>query len=110
MEMDITTPTLGRFTSPALLILFCLKSDAKHGLEIISMLNEQCDIILEPGTLYAALARLEQRGWIMSLTNESPHRSYSLTDGGYAVLDSSRTILDEKLLYRLLAEHPPCLL
>ena len=104
--MDVTTRSLGRFTSPALLILFCLSTGAKHGHAIVTTLAEQGDIVLEPGTLYAALARLEQRGWIMSLENESPRRSYSLTDAGYAVLDSSLTILHEKLLYRLLAEHP----
>jgi DNA-binding PadR family transcriptional regulator len=99
--------SLGRFTSPALLILFCLRSSgAKHGNAIVTMLAEQSDIVLEPGTLYAALARLEQRGWILPLQNESPRRSYRLTDAGYAVLDSSLFHLHEKLIYHMLAEHP----
>ncbi len=103
--MNAHVRALGRFTSPALLILFCLKEGAKHGYEIISMLDKLGDIMLEPGTLFASLARLEQRGWILPLENESPRRSYSLTDAGYAVLDSSLTRLHEKLIYRVLAEY-----
>ena len=104
--MEIIPRSLGCFTSPAQLILFCLKGGAKYGHEIISMLDEQGGIVLEPGTLYASLARLEQRGWILSLENESPRRSYGLTDVGCAVLDSSLTRLHEKLIYYMLAEHP----
>lgn len=96
---------LGRFTSPALLILFCLQDSAKHGHAIVTMLDEQSDIVLEPGTLYAALARLEQRGWIVSLKSENFRRSYCLTNAGYAVLDSSLSHLHEKLIYHMLAEH-----
>jgi len=95
--------TLGRFTRPALLVLFCLKDGAKHGHAIVTMLDEQSGIILEPGTLFASLARLEQRGWIQSLEGESPCRSYCLTNAGYAVLDQSLTLLREKLIYHVLA-------
>jgi len=92
-----TTPrALGRFTSPALFILLCLKSGAKHGHAIVTMLDEQSGIVLEPGTLYAALARLEQRGWILSLEGESPSRSYCLTNHGYAVLEYPLTVLHKR--------------
>ncbi len=98
--------SLGRFTSPALLILFCLRDGAKHGHAIVTRLDEQSGIVLEPGTLYAALARLEQRGWIVSLEGESSYRSYCLTDNGYAILGQSLAILHEKLIYHMLAEYP----
>ncbi len=104
--MRANARSLGRFTSPALLILFCLKSGAKHGNAIVTILDEQSGIVLEPGTLYAVLARLEQRGWIVALEDESPRRSYCLTDHGSAILEQSLTIFHEKLIYEFLAEYP----
>ncbi len=94
--MDATPRALGCFTSPALLILFCLRDGAKHGHAIVTMLDEQSGIVLEPGTLYAALVRLEQRGWILSLEGERSRRSYCLTNHGYAVLEYPLTVLHKR--------------
>ena len=41
---------------------------------------------LEPGPLYAALMRLERRGWIEPLPAEDRRRPYRLTLAGLAVL------------------------
>jgi DNA-binding PadR family transcriptional regulator len=41
---------------------------------------------LEPGTLYAALARLERRGWIEPLEAEDRRRPYRMTGAGERVL------------------------
>ena len=98
--------SLGRFTSPALLILYCLKGGAAHAHTIIERLDEKSGVVLEPGTFYAALARLEQRGWIKPLENFDSRRAYYLTNHGYAILDQSLTTLHEKLIYRMLAECP----
>ena len=43
---------------------------------------------LEPGTLYGALARLEQRGWIEPLPAEERRRPYRLSAAGAEVLRS----------------------
>ncbi len=100
------TRSLGRFSSPALLILFCLQDSPKHGHAIIAMIDERSGIVLEPGTLYAALARLEQKGWVVPMQSEGRHRPYCLTEYGHAVLQQALTTLHEKFLYEVLAEHP----
>jgi DNA-binding PadR family transcriptional regulator len=41
---------------------------------------------LEPGTLYGALTRLEQRGWIEALEATDRRRPYRLTGEGVTVL------------------------
>ena len=41
---------------------------------------------LGPGTLYGALARLEQRGWIEPLPAQQRRRPYQLTAVGEAIL------------------------
>jgi DNA-binding PadR family transcriptional regulator len=41
---------------------------------------------LGPGTLYATLARLEGRGWIVALPAEERRRPYELTSAGAAAL------------------------
>ena len=44
--------------------------------------------VLEPGTLYGALARLEQAGWIVTLPAEDRRRPYQLTAAGETALRS----------------------
>ena len=41
---------------------------------------------LEPGTLYGALSRLEQRGWIEALEADERRRPYRITGEGVIVL------------------------
>jgi DNA-binding PadR family transcriptional regulator len=43
-------------------------------------------ILLEPGTLYGAIARLETRGWIEPLPSEDRKRPYRITAAGMGVL------------------------
>ncbi len=45
-----------------------------------------CGTLLEPGTLYGAIARLEQRGWIEPLPAEDRRRPYRITAAGVAAL------------------------
>jgi DNA-binding PadR family transcriptional regulator len=52
---------LGRFSDPSLLILASLASGPKHGYAMMEDIAEFSGTKLEPGTLYAALARLERR-------------------------------------------------
>ena len=44
------------------------------------------DILLEPGTLYGALSRLERRGWVRPLAAEERHRPYEITAAGQEIL------------------------
>ena len=60
-------PELGRFAEPALLILVSLSDGPKHGYAIMGDVEAGTGRPMGPGTLYAALARLEERGLIEAL-------------------------------------------
>jgi len=77
---------LGRFSDPSLLILSNLASGPKHGYAMMEDILEFSGTRLEPGTLYGALARLEQRGWIEALEATDRRRPYRLTGAGVTVL------------------------
>ncbi len=77
---------LGRFSEPALLILSSLAGGDKHGYAIMMDVQEFSGTKLEPGTLYGALTRLEQRGWIEPLPAEERRRPYRLTGAGATIL------------------------
>jgi len=77
---------LGRFSDPSLLILASLAGGAKHGYAMIEDIESLSGARLGPGTLYGALARLEQRGLIEALPAEDRRRPYRLTERGAAAL------------------------
>jgi len=77
---------LGRFSDPSLLILASLASGPKHGYAMMEDIAAFCGTKLEPGTLYAAIARLERRGWIEALEAEDRRRPYRITSAGEIAL------------------------
>jgi DNA-binding PadR family transcriptional regulator len=52
-----------------------------------------CGTRLGPGTLYGAIARLEQQGWIEPLPPEERRRPYRITAEGARVLRAKLTTL-----------------
>lgn len=84
---------LGRFSDPSLLILASLASGPKHGYAMMEDIAAFCGTQLEPGTLYAALTRLERRGWIEALSAEDRRRPYRLTGGGERALRAQLSTL-----------------
>lgn len=76
----------GRFSDPALLILASLAGGSKHGYAITADVETMTGLRLGPGTLYGALARLEQRGLIEALPAEERRRPYRLTGVGAVAL------------------------
>ena len=78
-----------RWTDPGLLVMGSLSSGPKHGYAIIQDVEQTTGNRLGPGTLYGALARLEERGLIEALEEEdgSPRRPYRLTARGVTVLE-----------------------
>jgi DNA-binding PadR family transcriptional regulator len=81
-------PDLGRFAEPSLYILLSLSDGPKHGYAIMSDVEAVSGSPLGPGTLYAALARLEDRGLIEALPPEDRRRPYRLTGFGAAMLET----------------------
>lgn len=79
-------PDLGRFADVGLLILTSLAGGPKHGYAIVQDVEALAGVRLGPGTLYAALARLEERGLIAPLPSTDRRRPYRLTDEGATAL------------------------
>jgi DNA-binding PadR family transcriptional regulator len=82
---------LGRWAEPGLLVLASLAEGDKHGYAITTDIAEQVGVTLGPGTLYAVLARLEERGLIEGLPAEGRRRPYRLTAVGAAELSAQAT-------------------
>ena len=79
-------PELGRFAEPSLAILVALSDGPKHGYAIMADVEAGTGRPMGPGTLYAALARLEERGLIEALAPVDRRRPYRLTALGSTVL------------------------
>jgi len=77
---------MGRFSDPPLLVLASLASGPKHGHAMIEDIAGLCGTRLGPGTLYGAIARLEQQGWIEPLPPEDRRQPYRITGAGLRVL------------------------
>jgi DNA-binding PadR family transcriptional regulator len=67
---------------PGLLVLISLASGPKHGHAILLDVEAFAGARLGPGTLYGALARLEDEGLIEPLPADGRRRPYRLTDAG----------------------------
>lgn len=84
----------GRFAEPSLLILVSLSDQPRHGYAIMSDVEELSGTPLGPGTLYAALARLEARGLIEALPSDDRRRPYRITAEGARALRDQLERLD----------------
>ena len=86
---------MGRQTvaDPSLLVLASLADGPKHGYAMIEEIERLTGTRLGPGTLYGAIARLEQQGWIEALVPEERRRPYRLTAEGAEMLRTRLMIL-----------------
>ena len=60
---------------------------------MIEDIERLCGTRLGPGTLYGAIGRLEQQGWIEPLPVEERRQPYSITAQGMSVLRAKLTTL-----------------
>src|SRR5688500_15734940 len=77
----------GRFIEAALLILDSLVEGPKHGYALMADIEMRAGRLIGPGTLYAALARLEALGHIRALPTDDRRRPYELTPSGARFLE-----------------------
>ncbi len=72
---------------PTLLILSSLAGGEKHGYAMMVDIEHLSGARLGPGTLYGAISRLEQSGWIRPVKAQDDRRQpYALTPAGRAHL------------------------
>jgi DNA-binding PadR family transcriptional regulator len=69
-------------TEPTLLVLASLADGDKHGYAMMDDIAAFAGVRLGPGTLYGAITRLEERGWIRGLDSDDRRRPYRLTAEG----------------------------
>jgi len=69
-------------TDPALLILASLADGDKHGYAMMVDITAFSGVTLGPGTLYGAITRLEEKGWIRPVPSEDRRQPYKLTAAG----------------------------
>jgi DNA-binding PadR family transcriptional regulator len=68
------------------LILTSLASGPKHGYAMVTDIVEFARVRIGPGTLYAALQRLEGDGLIQPIASPDRRRPYRITPSGLAML------------------------
>jgi DNA-binding PadR family transcriptional regulator len=85
---------LGRFAEPAVLVLVSLAEGARHGYAIAADVEAVSGVRLGPGTLYGAIARLEERGLIEAVPSDDRRRPYRLTAAGAAALRGHLDMLE----------------
>src|ERR1035441_4493090 len=90
-----TPEKMGHYSDPPLLVLASLASGPKHGHAMIEDIVRLCGTRLGPGTLYGAIARLEQQGWIEPLPPEERRRPYRITAQGLRVLRAKLTTMHQ---------------
>jgi DNA-binding PadR family transcriptional regulator len=69
-------------SDPTLLVLSSLAEGDKHGYAIMEDVERFAHVRLGPGTLYGAITRLEQRGWIRPVSSKDRRQPYTLTGVG----------------------------
>jgi len=82
-------------SEPALLILASLADGEKHGYAIMVDVQGFAGIRLGAGTLYGAITRLEQQGWIAGVESRDRRRPYRLTAAGRRHLEEETAALDK---------------
>lgn len=90
---------LGRANEPAVLILTSLASGPRHGYSLAKDIGEFAGVTLGPGTIYGAITRLEEGGFIEPMGEEQRRRPYQITATGRVALARAvaqmRAIADE---------------
>lgn len=74
-------------SNPTLLVLASLADGDKHGYAMMTDIQAFANVALGPGTLYGAITRLEQRGFIRPVPGDERRQPYRLTAAGRRYLE-----------------------
>jgi DNA-binding PadR family transcriptional regulator len=98
-SLSITWHDITRYvimtSDPTLLVLASLADGDKHGYAMIGDIQDFAGVRLGPGTLYGAITRLEESGWIRPMESEDRRRPYRLTAEGRRQLRERLAILEQ---------------
>jgi DNA-binding PadR family transcriptional regulator len=83
-------------SDPTLLVLASLADGDKHGYAMMEDIERFAGLRLGPGTLYGAITRLEQRGWIRPVKS-APARANAERRQPYTLSADGRRYLEEQL-------------
>ena len=81
-------------SDPSFLVLASLAEGDKHGYAMMEDIERFAGARLGPGTLYGAIARLEEGGWIRPSGPRSRRQPYALTAAGRKRLEEDLAALD----------------
>lgn len=81
-------------SDPTLLVLASLAGGDKHGYAMMEDIQAFAGARLGPGTLYGAITRLEERGWIRAVAASDRRQPYAITAAGRRYLEEQLASLD----------------
>lgn len=84
-------------SDPTLLVLASLADGDKHGYAMMTDIEKFAGVRLGPGTLYGAITRMEESGWIRPVTSDDRRQPYAITALGRKHLEEQVTALDQVL-------------
>ena len=82
-------------SDPTILVLASLADGDKHGYAMMEDIRRFANIRLGPGTLYGAITRLEERGWICPVKSHDRRQPYTITALGRRYLEEEVATLDK---------------
>jgi DNA-binding PadR family transcriptional regulator len=69
-------------SDPTILVLSSLAGGDKHGYAMMEDIERFAGVRLGPGTLYGAITRLEEKGWIAPVGSGERRQPYQITGAG----------------------------
>ena len=82
-------------SDPTLLVLASLAESDKHGYAMMEDIQNFAGIRLGPGTLYGAITRLEEHGWIRAVASSDRRQPYAITAAGKRHLEEQLGTLEQ---------------
>jgi len=82
-------------SDPTLLVLSSLAEGDKHGYAMMQDIEGFAGVRLGPGTLYGAITRLEEHGWIRPVGAKTRRQPYTITAAGRQHLQTELAALQQ---------------